>query len=273
MQKQMWLGHVNVTRAVVMDLLARLGPLVSAGNNTEALSVGEAGLKDLQSAIARHEAALKNLQAQARKAGLTDEAQLAPAEQRAFDELTQWKDSLAGTVREIRVVVDKANDPAIKQALGKIEQAKLLEKQAEYGKALALYEAALPALPDGGNKPKLQARVNELRAQWKIKNDKHKDARQFIYETWPTLTTGTAIADNLDRARKAFAVCKSVGDRLTVSKLWLASAAQINVLAKEKAALSSLQGEEAEKKKKTLLKLSADLAAFYKDVSSFLAGK
>lgn len=271
MQKQLWLGQINETRTVARRLFDDLQQLLKTRSNADALARADSGLQDLKAAIARHQAALKHLQESAHRAGLDEAAQLLPGEARALQELTEWKTALESAIQDLRGTVQKEKDPAIAVALRKIQQAKLLERTADYEKALALYDEALRALPEGGDKPKLQSHVDKLRGQWTIQSKEQGEARKFAYEVWPKLTTAKDIIANLPTAQKTLAICKKLSDRLTLNKLWLASAAQTGVVAKETDALSTVQGDDAEKKKKELMKLSTDLEAFYKELAAELS--
>ncbi len=101
----------------------------------------------------------------------------------------------------------KYNDPQTRDWKVKIETAALLEGEAEVGKALEVYEKAPPELLSD----QLKKHIEELKKQWKPKDEKHEAARRFIYEVWPGLDTG-GLKDKMKEAQEALAECKKAGE-------------------------------------------------------------
>ncbi len=97
-------------------------------------------------------------------------------------------------------------------ALAKLlERARLLEGEAEFDQAIALYDKFLVASPD---QPKVKEHLDRLKAAWATKSSQHKEARYFLVGTWPKVEVAE-LAANLAKAHAALAVCKDAQDRLT----------------------------------------------------------
>jgi hypothetical protein len=94
------------------------------------------------------------------------------------------------------------------------ERAKLLEKEAEVGQAIAIYEKAPPEFVTKA----LKAHLADLKKRWEIKGKAHQEARTFIYQEWPTLNTA-GLAAKIGDAEKAFETCKGVADTISPFKL------------------------------------------------------
>jgi tetratricopeptide (TPR) repeat protein len=92
-----------------------------------------------------------------------------------------------------------------------VEQAALLESQAQFDEAIEVYQAAVQLVP---NEPKVAKRLESLRADWALKGDPHKQARKFVLETWPKVDV-QVVKEHLAGAQKALDECRDAGDRLT----------------------------------------------------------
>jgi hypothetical protein len=126
------------------------------------------------------------------------------------------RDDLAGVVADMDKAVKEDNSAENQQVLDTFEEAKNLEKQADYGRAIELYQKVLDKTKDA----KLEQRLAKLKEAWKPQNDEHRKAREFIYNTWPKLEESpTVMKERVIEAQKALAVCRKVKDPLGPRKL------------------------------------------------------
>jgi tetratricopeptide (TPR) repeat protein len=130
--------------------------------------------------------------------------------------LAKRQDQLGKYLDEMEKLIKEANSDERREMLATLKRAQILEKQAEFDKAIELYETVLKA-GGGGN---VKTHLDELKAAWAIKSKEHLQARQFIYATWPTLDL-TAVMANMGKATESFQMCKEAGDRLSPLKLLL----------------------------------------------------
>jgi hypothetical protein len=100
-----------------------------------------------------------------------------------------------------------------------VEQAALFESQAKFDEAIDAYAKAAKILPEPGEVGK---RLAALRADWELKDDKHKRARQFLVETWPKVDV-LLLKDHLVGAKEALDRCRDAGDRLTPRRFLMAN--------------------------------------------------
>jgi hypothetical protein len=125
-------------------------------------------------------------------------------------------DDLTKAVAGMDKAVKEDNSAENQEVLATFEEAKNLEKQADYGRAIELYEKVLAKTKDA----KLEQRLAKLKEAWKPQSDEHRKAREFIYDTWPKLEESPAVMkERVMAAQKALAVCRKVKDPLGPRKL------------------------------------------------------
>jgi hypothetical protein len=129
--------------------------------------------------------------------------------------LAEGKAILDGFLGKQDKIDREENDPKKKEARRQIEQAKLFEKDLEFGKAIKIYEKVIA---DGFNDPEVRKHLAELQEKWRPKSQKHLEARKFIYGTWPTLDAA-GLKAHLAEAKAALEECKRAGDAISVRKL------------------------------------------------------
>src|SRR5262249_51967638 len=134
--------------------------------------------------------------------------------------LRRTEENLLAYVTRLDQLVKKENDPHRKELLAKLTQAQAAAQEADFDRALKLYEQVQGELND----PKLNEEIKQLKDGWELKGDKHRAARQYIYEVWPKLDP-LKLQEQIQEARNAFEVCRSVGDTRTPLKLVLAASA------------------------------------------------
>ena len=146
------------------------------------------------------------------------------------------------------------------------EQAQSLEEAAEYGQAIALYEKIMA---DGSADASLKSRLEKLQSAWAIKSDKHRQARAFIYETWPEAKDAAQMKSLMSEARRAFETCRGYGDWLRTRKLFKVNIALGSKLARELEALKK-DTEDERKAVETINGVIEDLKKLNEDVAKFL---
>jgi hypothetical protein len=126
--------------------------------------------------------------------------------------------------RKIPIAIDDDEDDLCRRAiLDLINKAELREADADFAKAIELYDELLAKIKAAGIKdPKLNDYKNhadKLKAAWKVTDAEHKAARKFIYERWPRLDTTEDLIRGVAQARDALQACCKAGDKLSPQKL------------------------------------------------------
>jgi hypothetical protein len=199
---------------------------------------------------------------------------MAPAagEDRLKD-LREKRDKLKTFVANQEDIIRSENDPSRKEILELINQAQFLEGQAEFGKALKVYDQVLEKVKIAGLKdPKLNdyvAHVNQLKTNWDTKGPDHEYARKFIYETWPDLDTED-LQRGVGEARKALEACRKAGDRLSPQKLAKVALAHQGKLNQKRSELNPDLNVDDVKTAQSIEAVLDDLAKLLKEVNDVL---
>lgn len=175
---------------------------------------------------------------------------------------------LLRTVATLEKIEQEENDPKRKEWLVQLERAKLLEKEGEIEQAIAVYEKA----PAGMATPAVKARLAELKMLWQPRDDRHRAARSFIIETWPTLDT-PGLKARMKEAQDALGVCRSVGDQLGATRLLRATEKHAQRLLKELGELKPAVNIDDERPARLIQELVPELRRLDSDVRAFLASK
>ena len=195
--------------------------LIEKQKNGEALARAKGGfdaadatIKGIGDELARLEEASKSVT----KADGVD-AILAKVKQN-IDALKVYNSQLAEHVKKLGEVVARENDPAIAakevQAQGINARIALLLGRGDVDEALAAYDQLFALLPNDAD---VKARKDALAAEWKVKDDAHQKARDYLLKTWPAVATIPDFKDSLAQVRTAVEVCKKNGDKWTLRKL------------------------------------------------------
>jgi hypothetical protein len=188
-------------------------------------------------------------------------------EDKRLAEIEEGERELANFITEQKKIEATENDPQRKKWLSEIGQAKLLEKDLEYGKALAIYEKIQK---EGFQDAELDKHLKEVRQLWKPPADaEHKEARNFIYRVWPALDTA-GLEENLPTARKAFERCQKAGDVISVRKLLKGIEGHADRLTKEFSELRPEINIDDEQPAKRIKKVSEALGKLLKEVQTYL---
>jgi hypothetical protein len=118
--------------------------------------------------------------------------------------------------------------------------------------------------------------VDKLKSVWPLKNDKHRKAETFIYQTWPKVEFASQMKAALPEAREAFETCKGLGDWMRLRKLYKVNVAHAARLGKE---VESLRTDKEDDRKtldiidavsKELLVLDQELEKYLREAESKL---
>jgi hypothetical protein len=151
-----------------------------------------------------------------REAGTAGGGGLDPRWVQRLEDLQKGEAILQSFLEKQTQINQEENDPKKKEWNSQVAQAQFLEKEYEVGQAIAIYEKVLK---EGLDNAALRKYVEELKAQWQVKDDKHGEARAFIYNVWPTLDNA-GLKERLPEAQQAFAECRRVKDLISPRKLF-----------------------------------------------------
>jgi tetratricopeptide (TPR) repeat protein len=211
--------------------------------------------------LAEHEELEKLAKTQKAKIDLTAGIELVGRLATCQQQLDKYLDDLDKLIKE-------ANSDHRRELIATIKRAELLEKQAEFDKAIELYESVLKS----GESAQVKIHLDQLKTAWTIKNKEHASARQFIYETWPSLDL-TALAANIAKASESFQACKDAGDYLTPRKLSLVNIQHATALVKELHVLNSAPDNlDNRVRQKTMTQFASQLRALQASVEAWVAG-
>jgi DNA-binding beta-propeller fold protein YncE len=116
---------------------------------------------------------------------------------------------------------------------------------------------------------KLSKHVEELKPKRGPKDEKSKDARQFIYYVWPTLDT-PGLKANLGKAEEALAICRRADDVIAAGRLFRATEAHAVRLNKEADALKPDINIDDEAPYKLIKEVAPGLQKLAAEVKTFL---
>jgi hypothetical protein len=126
--------------------------------------------------------------------------------------LTQIQEKLHNFVVDVDKKIQAKSSKETLDLEAKLKQAGILEQQAEFDKAIKLYEAvgAAAKLSD-----EVLAHLKQLKTAWEARD---RPAADFFYNVWPGLDLA-GLKANLGKAREMFERCKTAGDFKTPQKL------------------------------------------------------
>jgi hypothetical protein len=264
-RRDLWVGQTYQSLRALVDLFNQVGTLLKERKRDEALSRAQAGLAGVQEDITRF---MQQREQLVQDAGGEQKVKLGSGDE-AIKQLRVLQGKLQDVIARLDKVVKEEKDPKRLELQEKVSQARLLEGQAEFGKALELYEEVLQVV---GNDPELSKKVEKLKEEWRPKSEKHQLARDFIYKTWPTLDP-LRLLDHLKQAQDAFQTCVQVGDTLGPQKLLAATADHAAKLQEKLASLNTDASDDDRATAETIAKVSEQLKGFLKQVSTYLDSK
>jgi tetratricopeptide (TPR) repeat protein len=268
-RRDRWLRRLNDDVGVAESIVGELNAM-RGRSSAEALARAQEGLRALQTDVSSLTAERNSLGADwARDLPKADPLNLKEGEER-LHYLQERRDELQRHIAALQDIITKEKDP--RQAAWKdmVRRADLLEREAEFDKAIELYQRVLKDA-DAKNVPVVAKKLEKLQAHWALKDEAHRKARAFIYDVWPKQETAAQIKARLEEARKAFLTCKEAGDILTPQKLLKTYVVLTNHVVKEGDSLQPDAREDDLRKAKTIIALTDDLHKFNEDVKDYVA--
>lgn len=261
---QAWQRAVSDSLRVQLALFKELERMAGkADGRTLALAAARAGLERSRDDYARLTAARDDLLSE--KAPGVAAVDLSREEQQ-LKELQEGEKALRTFVERQEAIEKEENSPERREALRQIERGKLLEKDAEVGKALEVYKKVLDS---GFKNEKLSRHYEELRKEWEVKDESLQKARTFIYDVWPTLDTA-GVKNNMANASAAFKVCERNKDTIGPRKLFLGTMAHAVRMTKELAELKPDINIDDEKPAREIKELAPKLEELARDIQAYL---
>jgi hypothetical protein len=260
-----WQRSVSDSWMLQNNLFKRLVTLSSKGEQREEV------IKEAEAGVKRSQQDRKDLQLE--KEELLNEAKRnsikldTATEDRQLQGLADGEKVLQEFIDAQKKIEATENDPQLKKWRSEVERAKILEKDLEIGKAIDIYKQILK---DGFDNQEVKKHLEELEAVWKPKDEKHEEARDFIYRVWPTVDSA-GLEENLPKARQAFDKCKAARDIITIRKLLKGTEAHAVRLAQELEQLHPELQFDDETQAKLLKKISAEIVKLGKDINDYLS--
>ncbi len=211
LRKEQWTRRILDNLRLASDRVTELNQDLNQSLD-KALEAAQAGLKDMTGELEylTQERQLISKQAEEKKVALD----LRDGDT-GLTALGKRKEDLARFVTRTRDILKESRGEKTLALAKMLERARLLEGEADFDQAIALYEKVLAASPE---QSKVKDYLDRLKAEWLPRGPAHAQARAFLMETWPRLEA-TDLASNLNKAQKALAVCREAGDTLTPRKV------------------------------------------------------
>jgi hypothetical protein len=233
------------------------------GASEKALDQARAGLKGLTRELADLSAEHDALEAAGKQVpGALD---LSEGEQRLRDlegqrkQLVEFIASLEANLRE---------NEQVRILKTMVQQGQGLENQAEFPKAIALYEQILQERP---NETNVRRHLEDLKKRWELKGEDHKKAREFIYTVWPKKMDTATLKENLPKAWEVLRTCQKVGDQLSPVKMLPADLAHAGDLKGRVEQLNrSRDRQDTSEEKKTIKELNEDLRKLHIEAGNYV---
>jgi hypothetical protein len=187
-------------------------------------------------------------------------------EDQRLKDLQEGERLLERFIGEQKKIEDEENDPKRKAWRSEVQRAQLLEKDLEYGKAIAIYERLQR---EGYQDAAMDRHLKDLQKLWKTVDGKHEAARDFIYRVWPTLDTA-GLKDNLEKARQALTECQRARDLVSIRKLFKATEAHAIRLEKEARELNPRINVDDEAPARRIQEVSPGLVKLASDIQAYL---
>jgi tetratricopeptide (TPR) repeat protein len=178
------------------------------------------------------------------------------------DRLTQTQTALQEAIK-----TEQRQEPERDNVLALLRKADGERQDADFDGALKTYDEILKRF---GDRLDVRKTRDDLERAWQVKNDQHRQARVFVYETWPNMRTVEDVERNLPKAREALAVCKQVGDRLTPLKLMSTFPTTAEIVGKAVDEIAKSETDTDKLNLPRLQKLSEELGAFIKEVHAYV---
>jgi hypothetical protein len=262
-RRERWLRRIYDSLRAAADRVTDLNELGKQGKRQDVLSRAREGLDSMAND-------LKSLTAEGERLKKDGARSLGEGEQR-LKELTKRHKELEGYTARLAKLLKEETDPARQKMLVKVEDARLLEEQAEFDEALKLYDEILESkLLPKANETEVRARYQKLRKAWTVASQKHGAARNFIYKIWPQPADPGVLKTRVIEATAHFNACKEVGDTLAPQKLLRAIDGHAGSLKKRLDTLKPQASEDDRKEAETIAAVARDLAKLHESVTAYL---
>src|SRR5262249_16304640 len=113
---------------------------------------------------------------------------------------------------------------------------------------------------------------DKLSKMWEPADEKHREARNFIYKVWPN-QDAAGIKAHMKEAREAFEECKRVGDIIGPQKLYKLCDEHAKRLEKELSNLNPKLVYDDEKPARLIEEVSSELLKLAADIHAYLQKK
>lgn len=218
-------ADARMAQKVCFDALA---VLIEKQKNAEALARAKGGRDAAEAAYQGLTDELARLREQLNKSPTAEP--LLNKVKANLDQLKQYNDQLKTYIAKLEAVVKRENDP---MAVAREVQAEAINTRitvllsgGDVDQALAAYDQLIALLPGDAD---VKARREKLAAEWKVKDEAHQKARDYLTKTWPAVATIQDFKDSAVRQndkdgplKLAVEVCKKNGDKWTLRKLLIA---------------------------------------------------
>lgn len=280
-RNRFWDGLLE-TRQVYGALLQDIKVKMDKKKLEEARDRAQAGRKTLQDDLKNLRVALASLRAEVARVPAARFQSAELRQQFAFfrstvDQLASQLQDLEQREKELGRSIDTWQDIIKDNRKRQIlrtqrEQALIRIKEADYETAIRLYEQALA---EGGEDAKVRKELETLQAAWKLKPELdpgHANARAFVFTNWPKAGSVRELSELLPEASRAVAVCKKVGDKLTLNKFLRVLEQHRDLLHRT---VKGLKKSEDDKRTAELIiqKMVPELEKLYLEASAFVTGK
>jgi hypothetical protein len=186
---------------------------------------------------------------------------------RALADVKKGRDDLQAFVGRVDKILKEENSGDAQEVKATYEQAQNLERAGEYGRAITLYEQVLAKTKDA----KLAERLPKLKAAWEPKNDAHRKARAFIFETWPKLESPAVMKKRVKEAQDALAVCRDAKDPFGPRRVLAVALLHAKQLTKQLKELSPDNNEQDREPAQELSDVLDPLAKLIEDAQKAVA--
>lgn len=178
-----------------------------------------------------------------------------------LQDVQKGRDDLSQFVGRVDKILKEENDGGRQEARATFEQARNLEAEGDYGRAIELYEKVLAATKDAA----LEQRLKKLKEAWQTKGDDHRKARAFVHDTWPKLEPPATMKERVKQADDALTACRKVKDPLGPRKLLAVALLHAKQLSKQLEELAPDTNEEDRKPAEELTEVLDRLAKLMRD--------
>jgi tetratricopeptide (TPR) repeat protein len=262
--------YVDLARRL-REQIRQLDKMTQAQQNREALSKVQAGLEQLDAQLGKLSGEVVRLRSASQRVG----ADIGPALEvceACAKEIHKGRVLLAQTQDDLENAIKAEDSPEARQKLESyqalLRRATLQFDRAEFDKAIETYQDILNRF---GEREDIRRRLTDLQKAWEIKSDEHRRAREFAYGSWSEVKSFEQLRTLLPKARDAFELCRTVGDRLTVLKLFLVATDVATPLVLQRSdELSNSQADDDRLQLKEVQKVNDSLAALIKDMGAFV---